>query len=61
MLGPFVCDLIVFLKAFNLFHYGYTCDEIEEMLVDHSLLREALKDVKFIYGEDVYESYCGAF
>lgn len=44
-----------------LLDYGYTCDEIEEMLVDQSLLREALRDVKYIYGEDVYESYCGAF
>lgn len=45
-----------------LLDYGYTCDEIEEMLVDHSLLREALKDVKNIYGEDIYEGcYGGAF
>ena len=45
-----------------LLDYGYTCDEVEEMLVDHSLLREALKDVKYIYGEDIYEGcYGGAF
>ncbi len=44
-----------------LLEYGYTCDEIEDMLTDHSLLREALKDVKYICGEEVYESYCGAF
>ncbi|WP_242836702.1 hypothetical protein [Ruminococcus flavefaciens] len=31
-----------------LLDYGYTCDEIEEMLMDQSLLREALKDVKFM-------------
>ena len=44
-----------------LLEYGYTCDEIEDMLADHDLLHEALRDVKFMCGEDVYESYCGAF
>ncbi|WP_294754378.1 class II glutamine amidotransferase [uncultured Ruminococcus sp.] len=43
-----------------LLEYGYTCDEIEEMLADHDLLNSALRDVKFMCGEDVYESYCGA-
>ena len=45
-----------------LLEYGYTCDEVEEMLVDHDLLHEALRDVKFMCGEDIYEScYGGAF
>ena len=45
-----------------LLDYGYTCDEIEDMLADQSLLQEALKDVKYIYGEDIYEScYGGVF
>ena len=44
-----------------LLEYGYTCDEIEEMLTDHSLLREALRDVKFMCGESIYEEYCGVF
>lgn len=45
-----------------LLYYGYTCDEVEEMLADQSLLREALKDVKYMYGEDIYEScYGGSF
>ena len=44
-----------------LLEYGYTCDEIEDMLVDHELLNAALRDVKYMCGEDVYESYCGAF
>ena len=43
-----------------LLEYGYTCDEIELMLTDHSLLNEALKDVKFMCGEDIYES-CGGY
>ena len=45
-----------------LLEYGYTCDEIEDMLTDHSLLREALRDVKYMCGEDLYEScYGGVF
>jgi len=45
-----------------LLEYGYTCDEIEEMLADHDLLHEAIRDVKYICGEDIYEScYGGAF
>ena len=44
-----------------LLEYGYTCDEVEDMLADQSLLREALRDVKYMCGEDLYESYCGAF
>ena len=44
-----------------LLEYGYTSDEIEEMLTDHSLLREALKDVKYMCGEDIYENCYGAF
>ena len=44
-----------------LLEYGYTCDEIEDMLSDHDLLHEALRDVKYMCGEDVYESYCGVF
>ena len=44
-----------------LLEFGYTCDEIEEMLADYDLLNEALRDVKFMCGEDVYESYCEAF
>jgi hypothetical protein len=34
-----------------LLEYGYTCDEIEEMLADHSLLHETLCAIK---GEEEY-------
>ena len=44
-----------------LLEYGYTCDEIEDMLMDTNLLQEALRDVKYMCGEDIYESYCGVF
>ena len=42
-----------------LLEYGYTCDEIEEMLSDHDLLNSALRDVKFMCGENLYEECCG--
>lgn len=44
-----------------LLEFGYTCDEIEEMLMDSSLLQEALHDIKYMCGESLYESCCGAF
>ena len=45
-----------------LLEYGYTCDEIEDMLADHDLLHESLRDVKYMCGEDIYEScYGGAW
>jgi len=44
-----------------LLEYGYTCDEIEEMLMDTNLLHEALRDVKYMCGESLYESCYGAF
>ena len=45
-----------------LLEYGYTSDEVEEMLTDHNLLQEALRDVKYMCGEDIYENcYGGAF
>ena len=42
-----------------LLEYGYTCDEVEEMLADHDLLHEALHDIKYMCGEDIYESCYG--
>ncbi|MGN0574828.1 MAG: class II glutamine amidotransferase [Ruminococcus sp.] len=42
-----------------LLEYGYTCDEIEEMLMDTNLLREAVQAIKFEDGESLYEECCG--
>ena len=42
-----------------LLEYGYTCDEIEEMLMDTDLLHEALRDVKYMCGDSRYESCYG--
>lgn len=44
-----------------LLEYGYTPSEVEEMLTDHSLLRETLREVKLMIGEDICEEYCGCF
>ncbi|MDD6058853.1 MAG: hypothetical protein PUB97_00515 [Ruminococcus sp.] len=42
-----------------LLDYGYTCDEIEEMLMNTDLLREAVHAIKFEDGEYFYEECCG--
>ncbi len=40
----------------------YSYDEVEQMLFDTDILYEALRDVKYMLGEDVYEScYGGAW
>ncbi len=41
-----------------LLEYGYTCDEIEDMLADHALLHETLQAIKFEDGECLYENCC---
>ena len=42
-----------------LLEYGYTCDEIEDMLADHALLHETLQAIKFEDGESLYENCYG--
>ncbi len=45
-----------------LLEYGYTCDEIEDMLADHDLLRETLQMVKCEDNMSIYDQvYGGAF
>ena len=45
-----------------LLDYGYSCDEIEEMLMDTDLLREAIRSVRLEDGECLYkECYGGLF
>ena len=41
-----------------LLEYGYTCDEIEDMLANHALLHETLQAIKFEDGECLYENCC---
>ena len=42
-----------------LLEYGYTCDEIEDMLADHDLLQETLQAIKFEDSESLYENCYG--
>lgn len=44
-----------------LLDYGYTCDEIEDMLMDTNLLRQTLQAIRFDECESVYEGYSSAF
>lgn len=42
-----------------LLEYGYTCDEIEDMLADHNLLQKTLQAIKFEDGKSLYENCYG--
>ena len=42
-----------------LLEYGYTCDEIEDMLADHALLHETLQAIKFEDVESLYGNCYG--
>ena len=42
-----------------LLEYGYNCDEIEDMLADHNLLRETLQMVKCEDSDSLYEQIYG--
>ena len=42
-----------------LLEYGYTCDEIEDMLADHDLLRETLQAIKCEDCDSLYEQVYG--
>ena len=44
-----------------LLDYGYTPDEVEDMLVDTNLLHETLMAIRFEECENVYEGYSSAF
>ncbi|WP_295067237.1 class II glutamine amidotransferase [Ruminococcus sp.] len=45
-----------------LLEYGYSCDEIEDMLMDTTLLHETLRSIKSMCGEELYENcYGGVF
>ena len=45
-----------------LLEYGYTCDEIEDMLADHSLLNETLQAIKCEDDVSIYDQvYGGAY
>jgi glutamine phosphoribosylpyrophosphate amidotransferase len=43
-----------------LMDYGYTVDEVEELMMDADALKEAVREIKFTDGEYLYEN-CGCF
>lgn len=42
-----------------LMDYGYTIDEVEELMMDADALKQAVSEIKFMDGEYLYESCCG--
>lgn len=46
-----------------LLDFGYTADEVADLMMDSGLFQETVRDVKFMEGEELYSSYCcgGAF
>ena len=44
-----------------LLDYGYSADEVADLLMDTGTFQEAVRDVKFMTGESIYEEYCGVF
>lgn len=41
-----------------LLDYGYSADEVEELLLDTAAFQETVREVKFVEGEELYSSYC---
>lgn len=41
-----------------LLDYGYTADEVADLMMDAELFQETIRDVKFMEGEELYSSYC---
>nr|WP_028519291.1 class II glutamine amidotransferase [Ruminococcus flavefaciens] len=44
-----------------LLDFGYSADEVADLLMDTGTFQEAVRDVKYMAGESLYEEYCGAF
>ena len=41
-----------------LLDYGYSADEVADLMMDTGLFQETVREVKLIEGEGVYDSYC---
>lgn len=41
-----------------LLDYGYTADEVADLMMDTGLFQETLHEIKFMEGESIYDSYC---
>ena len=41
-----------------LLDFGYSADEVADLMMDAGLFQETIRDVKFMEGEELYSSYC---
>ena len=41
-----------------LLDFGYSADEVADLIMDAGLFQETIRDVKFMEGEELYNSYC---
>ena len=41
-----------------LLDYGYSADEVADLMMDAELFQETIRDVKFMEGEELYSRYC---
>lgn len=44
-----------------LLDFGYSADEVADLLMDTGMFQEAVRDIKYLAGECIYDEYCGAF
>ena len=41
-----------------LLDFGYSADEVADLIMDAGLFQETIRDVMFMEGEELYNSYC---
>ena len=44
-----------------LLDFGYSADEVADLLMDTGMFNEAVREVRYMAGESIYEEYCGVF
>ena len=44
-----------------LLDYGYSADEVADLMMDTGMFHEAVREVRYMAGESIYEEYCGVF
>ena len=42
-----------------LLDYGYTADEVSDLMMDAVLFQETVREVRLMEGEYIYKGYCG--
>ena len=41
-----------------LLDFGYSADEVADLLMDNGMFQEAVREVKLMSGEYIYDNYC---